>query len=170
MKMDGMKVKASVDTKEILKNLDQNAATGLDMSPGDEVSALAAEKIRELEKENAKLKSGHTPGSRDDVATQAAAEMGKKGRDGAYLELEMNNLISAVNDGSMERAKMITLKGHRMELSDAKQIKAFMGVAKFWISHQKHTGLNDEQASASAIREIFVRGLLSFEKEHKGVA
>lgn len=170
MKIDGMKVKASVDTNEVLKSLDQNAATGLDMSPGDPVSAAAAQKIRELESENTKLKSGHTPGSRDDVATQAAVEMNKKGRDGAYLEVEMDNFITAVKEGSIGKAKMVTLKGHRLELSDANQIKVFEDVAKHWMSIQESTGLNDEQSSSSAIREIFVRGMLSFEKEHKGLA
>ena len=139
------------------------------MSPGDPIAKEAANKIRELEQENAKLKTGHTPGSRDDVAVQAAAEMSKKGRDGAYLEVEAKDLIGAIKDGSLRTSKIVTLKGYRMELSSPEQVKAFTDVVEHWMSLQGATGLNDEQASFSAVREVFVRGLLDIDKMKKGV-
>jgi hypothetical protein len=147
---------------ELLRKLDENGSTGLDMSPGDPVAKEAAETIRKLERENSELRCVKPKMSREDVTAQAVAEMLKKGRDGAYLEV---NLDSPPSIRDLEASRMIVFSGYRIEISDPKDVMSFKVAVDDSVISGETKGMDDSQLWLYVFRKVFSRGLDSYGKK-----
>lgn len=93
---------------------------------------------------------------KDDVAAQAQEELHKKGRDGAYLEVD---LAAAPGLGDIEQARMVVISGYRLELSDPWQVKALRDFVARTVASGETKGMDDTQAWVYIFRKVFEEGL-----------
>lgn len=88
------------------------------------------------------------------------------GRDGSYLELDAQDLVSAYLNGELQKAKMVVLKSARIELSDPVVVSALAdkikNAAENWDSSNAVNdvkGMSGEQLSFYILLNIISVGL-----------
>ena len=94
--------------------------------------------------------------NRDDVARQAAVEMGKKGRDGAYMEIDLSGQPDL---GRLCEAKMVVISGYRLELSDEAQVTRWKVAVDKAILNGETMGMDNAQVCLHVVRNVFEAGL-----------
>ena len=96
------------------------------------------------------------------------AERAKEvGRDRSYLECDARDLIKALKNGDLQRAKIVVITSARIELSDPSDLdglaKAVQDVASFGSRRpdgdSEYAGLNDEQTSLLVLRNLLCAGM-----------
>lgn len=87
------------------------------------------------------------------------------GNDGAYLEVEAQDLISAYKRGDIQKAAVVVLKSARIEFSDPLVVKSISEKLKALIDDRSGSntsdelqGLSDEQLSIYAAVKAFSVG------------
>ena len=90
-----------------------------------------------------------------------AEYMKQLGRDGSYLECDVQNLHELINlaKGGQPFPKMIVLKAGRLELTDPKHIAQFQKLLKKFALSEETAGMNSEQLGFYVFRTIFEYGL-----------
>ena len=84
------------------------------------------------------------------------------GRDEAYVEMDVANmepLLNAVRLGADFKAKQIVLKCGRLDLSEPRQLQAFMRCVAKMIDTQETKNMSDEQMGFYLFRKIFETGI-----------
>jgi len=99
---------------------------------------------------------------RKDIAEQGASEMLKKGRDGAYRELNvasMGDFVTATLEGS-KLPEMVVLSGYQLDLSEYLQIFGLVKAIKHYASG--NPDMDPDQLGLYVFRKIFEKGLGQF--------
>ena len=94
--------------------------------------------------------------TKNDVAAQAEEELHKKGRDGAYLEI---NLAAPPDLGDIEQARMVVISGYRLELSEPDQVEALRLAARAYAADIILSKMDISQAWVYIFRKVFEAGL-----------
>ena len=86
------------------------------------------------------------------------------GRDGAYVEVDACNLITAAKNSEFDKAKIAVITFGRIELSDHEQIAQLKSILEIVMARECKGGpgngeLDDDQASFLALRRKFEKGL-----------
>jgi len=92
------------------------------------------------------------------------------GRDGAYLEIDAQDLVAAYRKGDLQKAKIVVIKAARIEMSEPRDIDALQKLVAHTVTcltgmEDKTfdvTGMSDEQASFHAVRSALSNGLKQF--------
>lgn len=92
------------------------------------------------------------------------------GRDGAYLELNFNNLAQSSRSGDLDKAQIITIKNIDFTISYPKYVALFKEKIDDILAKESKHGPNngtmeDDQVGFAVFNEIFQKGLDSFKKE-----
>jgi len=98
---------------------------------------------------------------REDIQQSARNEMLKKGRDDAYLEVDvskMGEFVRAAREGK-DLPKMLVLKGYRLEMSCAPDIGAMKKIILRTASDDRNSDMDDDQIGLVAFRELFNLGI-----------
>jgi len=87
--------------------------------------------------------------------------MKQLGRDGTYLECDVQNLHELINlaKGDQPFPKMIVLKAGRLELTDPNHIAAFQKLLKQFAISEETASMSSEQLGFYVFRKIFEYGL-----------
>jgi hypothetical protein len=97
------------------------------------------------------------------------------GRDGAYLEVDAKDLISAYRNGTLSKAKIVVVKAARIELSVDGDIRDLVDVvggvcsildgkkspAQSFPIGRNVVGMSDQQAGAYIVSHSFLNGVTS---------
>ncbi len=104
--------------------------------------------------------------SDEDDQKKIADRSKQVGRDGAYLELDAQDLVAACLSGDLQKAKMIVVKASRIELSDPAVVSALAEkikkAAENWDSSNAINdvrGMSKEQLSFYILLNIITVGL-----------
>lgn len=81
------------------------------------------------------------------------------GRDGAYLEIDVKDLVSAYRSGDLDKAEIVVLKSVRIELSDPLVVAGLKEHTRETISSNECEGMTDEQISFYIALRALVSGL-----------
>lgn len=81
------------------------------------------------------------------------------GRDGAYLEIDVKDLVSAYRSGDLDKAEIVVLKSVRIELSDPLVVAGLKDQTRKTISSNECEGMTDEQISFYITLKALVSGL-----------
>jgi hypothetical protein len=87
------------------------------------------------------------------------------GRDGAYLECDAADLVTAHRRGDLQKASIVVIRAARIELSlpvDVKRLVSSIDVMRSCLDRGVPyvEGMSDEQGSAQVVRQAFVTGLV----------
>ena len=87
--------------------------------------------------------------------------MKQLGRDGTYLECDVQNLHELINLAKEEKSfpKMIVLKAGRLELTDPLHIENFQKTLKEFALSPETSEMSSEQLGFYVFRKIFENGL-----------
>ena len=86
------------------------------------------------------------------------------GRDGAYLEVQVRDLLKANGDETLGSAKMLVLTECRLDVTEPGHVMAVKGIVEKVAGGEYDDdlgGMDDEQKSFFVFRRIFETGLLA---------
>jgi len=81
------------------------------------------------------------------------------GRDGAYLEVDVKDLVSAYHNGDLEKAAILVIKSSRIEISEPQAVASVVDKVKEMMVSHEVSGMSNEQIGFYIMLNALIAGL-----------